>query len=235
MRSIVFHIVLLMTTCVCLQAQDQPRITLNLNRAPFDAFVREVEAQANVRFYYDARWTDTLAVTITTSRLPLYIVLNQVFSNTILQYAVHDQQVFLTAGRPILAELPGNFFREGSDQPSAEQVDYSDYLRRQQQQQQEEEKLYAIGARTTNLQGTATITGTIRDNKTGEPLIGASVLVVQSQTGAATNTFGSYSLTLPKGRHTLRIQSIGMKTTIRQVMVYANGKLDIHWMKMSRP
>src|SRR5690606_34167615 len=45
--------------------------------------------------------------------------------------------------------------------------------------------------------------------------------------GASTDQFGHYSLTIPKGRHELKIKSIGMKQTVRQVMLYSNGRLDI--------
>ncbi len=47
-------------------------------------------------------------------------------------------------------------------------------------------------------QNNATISGFIRDEKTGENLIGAAVLVKETQTGTTTNTYGFFSLTLPK-------------------------------------
>ncbi|HLX91109.1 MAG TPA: TonB-dependent receptor, partial [Puia sp.] len=36
-----------------------------------------------------------------------------------------------------------------------------------------------------------------------------------------------FSLTLPRGRHTIRISSVGMKDTKREVVVYSDGKLNI--------
>src|SRR5204863_9405386 len=42
-----------------------------------------------------------------------------------------------------------------------------------------------------------------------------------------TDQYGYFSLSLPAGRHTITIQSLGMKDTRRQVQVYGEGKLNI--------
>ena len=55
-----------------------------------------------------------------------------------------------------------------------------------------------------------TISGTIKDAGSGETLIGATVRVAELPgTGAATNEFGLYSLTLPGGTYQLVFSYIG--------------------------
>ena len=55
-----------------------------------------------------------------------------------------------------------------------------------------------------------TISGSIRDAKTGEELIGAVISVKELPgTGAATNAYGFYSLTLPKGHYTIHGRYVG--------------------------
>ena len=59
-------------------------------------------------------------------------------------------------------------------------------------------------------QSNFTISGSIKDSKTGEEMIGASVTVKELPgTGAATNNYGFYSLTLPNGRYTLVFRYVG--------------------------
>ncbi len=57
-----------------------------------------------------------------------------------------------------------------------------------------------------------TINGTLKDASNGEDLIGATVIVKEKPgTGASANTYGFYSLTLPKGEYTLLFRYIGSK------------------------
>ncbi len=58
-----------------------------------------------------------------------------------------------------------------------------------------------------------TISGTLKDGATGEDIIGARIAVLELPgTGAISNTFGFYSLTLPKGTYTLQYKSLGFQT-----------------------
>ena len=55
-----------------------------------------------------------------------------------------------------------------------------------------------------------TLSGTLKDASSGEDLIGARVTVVELPgTGAITNEYGFYSLTLPKGTYTVQYKSLG--------------------------
>ena len=67
----------------------------------------------------------------------------------------------------------------------------------------------------------------IKDNKTGEPVGGASVYIDKPRIGASTDQYGFYSISLPKGRHILNIQSIGMRDVKRQIVLYSNGNMDV--------
>ncbi|MEO6904593.1 MAG: TonB-dependent receptor [Bacteroidia bacterium] len=73
-----------------------------------------------------------------------------------------------------------------------------------------------------------TISGTIKDNQTGETMIGATVRVVELKgVGAAANEYGFYSLTLPSGNYTLLVELIGYKPQTKQINLDKNIKIDI--------
>ena len=55
------------------------------------------------------------------------------------------------------------------------------------------------------------VNGTVVSQDDGQPVIGASVLVVGTQVGAVTNSQGQFSLTCPAGKNTLRITYVGME------------------------
>ena len=55
------------------------------------------------------------------------------------------------------------------------------------------------------------VNGTVVSQEDGEPIIGASVLVVGTQMGTVTDANGRFSLTCPAGKQTLRITYVGME------------------------
>ncbi len=62
-----------------------------------------------------------------------------------------------------------------------------------------------------------TISGKITDATTGEDLIGTTIYVDGTTTGTVTNTYGFYSLTLPKGNQKISFSFIGYKTIIKDL------------------
>jgi hypothetical protein len=73
----------------------------------------------------------------------------------------------------------------------------------------------------------ATLSGTIKDKKTGELLIGATISVDNSKpfVGTVTNVYGFYSLTLLKGEYTLSISFTGYETIKQKVTLDKNTTL----------
>ncbi|WP_264847688.1 TonB-dependent receptor [Capnocytophaga catalasegens] len=71
-----------------------------------------------------------------------------------------------------------------------------------------------------------TLKGNVFDADTREPLLGASVVVQNSDSiiGTITNENGNFSLTLPVGRHTLEISYIGYESFIIPSMMITSGK-----------
>ena len=73
-----------------------------------------------------------------------------------------------------------------------------------------------------------TISGTIKDKKSGEALINSTVKVVEKPSlGVVSNEYGFYSLTLPKRSYKLAINYIGFKEQIISVTLDKNIKQDI--------
>lgn len=56
-----------------------------------------------------------------------------------------------------------------------------------------------------------TLSGYVKDSKTGEALLGCNVVIKELRKGGNTNAYGFYSLTLDKGNYTLLINYIGYK------------------------
>jgi len=70
--------------------------------------------------------------------------------------------------------------------------------------------LFTASFSLAHAQGTGKLTGKITDQKTGEALIGASILVEGTQKGAATNVNGEYIISdVPAGAHSVLVRYVG--------------------------
>ena len=209
--------------------QQRDMITADFNNTPFEKFVTEIESKTKYHFYYSPHATDSLTVTLSVQSKTIGAILDQLIDGTQLHYALDDQgNVFITEVREIMTDLPSDFFdRSGTTSSQVVAFDYTAYEKREKEKKLLENKLYPIGPKTSDLQGKATMAGHVRDVTNGEPVIGAAVFIENPLIGVATDQFGYYSITLPKGRHELKIQSIGMKPTQRQIMLYNDGNLEI--------
>lgn len=66
------------------------------------------------------------------------------------------------------------------------------------------------------------VTGTVVSKDDGEPVIGATVRIVGTQTGTVTDVNGKFSITMPRGNNKLRISSVGM---IPQEVITRGGQV----------
>lgn len=73
-----------------------------------------------------------------------------------------------------------------------------------------------------------TVSGYVKDASDGEGLIGVSVYSKESGTGAVTNNYGFYSITLPKGTYTFVVSYVGYEKENRTVtLADQNVRLDL--------
>jgi len=79
-----------------------------------------------------------------------------------------------------------------------------------------------------------TISGAIRDGKTGEELIGATVSVHEMPgTGVSANSYGFYSLTIPSGRYTLEAHYVGYTLYSKEISLDSSQTININLMPSS--
>ena len=74
---------------------------------------------------------------------------------------------------------------------------------------------------------THTIYGTITDASNGESLISATISLQNSTKGVTSNSYGFYSLSLPKGNHTIAYQYLGYKTVYKQINITKDIRYNI--------
>jgi CarboxypepD_reg-like domain/TonB-dependent Receptor Plug Domain len=209
-------------------------VTVNFSSGTINEFAISIEEQTGFRFYYDMTLFDSLILNITADNEPIRKVLDKAFVNTGFYYSISkEKQVFISKGHVLNLSLPSGFFTAGKQPKNLQEQSYLKDTENADenntgQKAVLENKLYEIGDKSVNnLQNIVTLAGYVKDAKTGEPVVGASVYVDNPRIGVSTDQYGYYSLSLPKGRHVINILSIGMKDTRRLIALYNDGKMNI--------
>ena len=86
----------------------------------------------------------------------------------------------------------------------------------------------SLSAQTEPVRKKYTISGHIKDSKTGEAMIGATIMLKEMpQIGTVSNAYGFYSLTVSEGTYTMITRFMGYTPFSQQVVMKQNVKLNI--------
>ncbi|WP_316820886.1 TonB-dependent receptor [Pedobacter gandavensis] len=211
------------------------KITLSVDSAKIRQFVDAIERQSNCFFYFDEQKFDGLVITMDVKDQPLEKVLQEAFQNKGVYYSIEDNHAiylstdaiisFAVGEKPVITVTkkylsPAVKANEKSPpDPTVNPLIHISY---------EENKIYDIGIKTKTFgTGNATVAGYVRYHKTGEGISGASIAVEGFKIRAISDQYGYFSITLPKGKHTLHLKYVGLSDTKRQLMLYGDGKMTI--------
>lgn len=208
-------------------------VTIDVKQAPIASVLETMEKQTGYHFYYDTTDFDSTRVDVSVTRQHFSKVLGIVLAEKSLNWSMDKHgRIFIVRGEAIHTALPSDYFNKKDTSRSA--LASTDTGKEKEEATNTlqvailENKLYTVGDKTNGpLQGIANLAGYARDAKTGEPIAGASIYIEKPRIGVFSDQYGYFSISIPKGRHILNIQSIGMRDTRRMLMVYGDGKMNI--------
>ena len=86
-----------------------------------------------------------------------------------------------------------------------------------------------LSATVAMAQSKYTISGTVKQQSSGETIVGVVVAIVENPSmGVVTNEYGFYSISLPKGSYTLRFSYIGLKKELIPIKLDSNLTLNVN-------
>ena len=69
--------------------------------------------------------------------------------------------------------------------------------------------------------------GNIKDEANGEALIGVTITIKELKRGTVTNTYGFYSISVPKGNYTVEVSYVGYETISKKIALNKPVKFDL--------
>jgi hypothetical protein len=84
-----------------------------------------------------------------------------------------------------------------------------------------------------NPQLSYTLSGKIIEDKTNNPVIGATIVDLATEQGATSNESGNFQLSLTSGYHDLEVKGFGLEPTLLAVFIYQDGSSDVRMLDAS--
>ncbi|HSP40690.1 MAG TPA: carboxypeptidase-like regulatory domain-containing protein [Gillisia sp.] len=206
------------------------RVSVSFENVQLRQALVELENISGYKFYYLDNWMEDKVISASFTNIPIPEILEKIFSETLLNfYLLDNKRIVLTRGNIIYDDLPQGFFpaKETEATVRDEEQEYNPVFYKDQTGGQQTIETIFIGRerRTARLQR-LTLTGTITDRESGDPISNLAVLVRDRGIGTVTNERGFYSLQLPPGEHIIETKSLGSENLMKRVVIYNDGQLN---------
>ncbi|MGV3527359.1 MAG: TonB-dependent receptor domain-containing protein [Flavisolibacter sp.] len=224
-----YFIILLVCSAMAATAQQDARITGRFENIDAASFFKQIESTSPYYFYYDAAQLKDVRVQLSVSNQPIQKVLEQAFAGTDIKFAIDAQnRVFISRKVAVSTTLPAGYFSNTASDVEEQKIALQTAGERPVNKVSSEVKTYEIGVKSNqSTDKNIIITGYVRNERSGEPVINAVVFADQLNVGVQTDQYGYYRLNLPPGSYTINVQGIGMKDSKYNVVVYGPGQMDI--------
>lgn len=230
------NILLLAFILINAQSQDN-KLSFQFQQILFKDLADTIERTIPVKIYYTDKWVDTLYLDINSENESLNTLLNKTIARNGLSFIItDDNKIILSKGYTIKT----NFRKEYLEYLEKNQTkpDTISYIRSIPETEDvsinDEYKVFKIGNPSgSEKDGKVFLSGTITSPETGNPLVGVIVYAGKLKAGAVTNRVGYYSIELPKGQYQIEYRMISMRNTIRNIIIYSDGTLNVEMAEKS--
>jgi carboxypeptidase-like protein/TonB-dependent receptor-like protein len=231
-KSIVLLFGIVCFTFSIVKGQNSQLYSGSYQQILFADFITELESNYNLKFYYSSE-LDSIQVNLEFKDVELSTLLNKLTVETQTNFFIKSTSVIISTGNFIInPQLENGLFGQEQEISTllSDRKSILENIRERaiiDREEALENQVIEIGEASDRFSGkSAIISGYVKEVETGEPVVGASVFKKDPLVGVITDQFGYYSFSLEKGKVNIYVNSIGMKSTKRQVMLYSDGNLN---------
>jgi hypothetical protein len=221
-------LVVLIFSVACAYGQDgTEKVSLTFENSTRVEVLEELETLTPYRFFFEESWFDNLKISGQYQDTALRLILNDLFTNTVVNYYFHDDyKIILTQNNLIYDDLPDDFFgrtvQEDQDD-SNKPIFYSE----QAATARTGVETIRIGKESKNASRKSfVLSGQVKNNVTGEPIPNLVISVPEKNINAVTDIEGKYNIELPAGANDLELKSLGIENLKKKVIIYNDGTFN---------
>ena len=217
---------------ITVQAQDVAfMLNADYNNLPFNEFVLKVETNSAFKIFYQDTSLNKIQIRVNKSQ-NLIGCLEMNLANAGFKISSDkNQNVFISKEAKVISTLPPNFFKteESSDQFIEEQKKEAALNNFLTTRKNLVTRNITIGSSKKSIgKKKVIIDGFVKQTEDGNPIIGATLYFEELQNGTTTNDQGYFSLELPKGKYSVKVNSIESKEEQYQLNILSDGRAEFY-------
>lgn len=223
---------LLFFTALAINALAQEnKLSFQFKQILFRDLADTIEKKIPVRIYFSNTWVDSLYLNINSQNESLDALLKKSVSKSGLSFIItDDNKIILSKGYTIKTNFREEYLEYlEKNQTKADTINYTRTVPKAEENLiNDEYKVFKIGNPSSETNDEKVVlSGTITHPETGEAIAGVVVYIGKLKIGAVTNSVGYYSIEAPKGQYQVEFRMVGMRQTIRNIILYSSGALNI--------
>lgn len=208
---------LLVFIAVCLNAQVIiDSIDCNYLQTPLEQFIKDIEQETNLKFYYKPEMIKNISVTVNGKNIHVFDAISRGLRYTSYTFTFYEpNMIVIVPNDGFVDHLPfdhlvaKNFAKPPQDEFVSRMQ--KKYLKGRKVNVK---KIITVGnSNVPNTGQRVTVNGKLLDYENGEPLIGATFYIKELGLGTATDEDGDMILFLPPGKYSSSLSCIGMQKT----------------------
>ncbi|NVO20885.1 MAG: TonB-dependent receptor [Bacteroidetes bacterium] len=206
------------------------KIACHFQGATFTDFCEAIQKETGITVFYKADWVKDLKVNIQSDSISILSAVNLALSGSDFKaYIWHDNLVVMPRDA-LIDKLPDfdtqtNGSATSSQQSAGISPSEERYLTGRKQ---DEEEIITVGKPGKIKSGSrVSVMGRIKDEDSGEPVVGATLFIEELKTGIATDLSGFLTIVVPVGKYNVQFEHIGNKKKHCQLIVLSEGSFTI--------
>ncbi len=222
----------LLLPVVALAQESGTEVNIHMVNEKFSTFVNQIESQTDLRIYYRSEWFEDQSFTYSADSVEVDYALFDLLKGTGLHFNLIDSTrvVILPDGRlnmqlPVLSSATGGY----SEMDAVDDyigVKAGEYLSGTRPKQITQTIVVGTGNGTSS-RSIARVMGKVTNLVTGEPVMGATMVDLESGKGAVSDQNGNINMALNLGKHSMRFSFIGMEPIDLTLDVLSDGDFKL--------
>ncbi len=175
----------------------------------FKDFLIDFERIHNCRFYFIDQWFEKTEILSDINGLPLQLALNNIFDGTDIRFVSFYDYGLIFVKDPTKSIAKEAFIESIKSR-------------------QKKTLAASIGTKGKTTEGElVTLSGQIKDAKTGDPVENASVFAGLENVSTTTNASGQFSIKVPVGTQIIIFRHAAYEENILEIEIYESGSLNV--------